>query len=361
LHRSLQSEVDSIDAALATTYSADAVCSQVGLNAVLDSVLTLCPSELAKGFCLTESASADLLQRHPPLAMMNALDYSSPLELIRGEGALAALALTRISEDRDWQTRYKQLLSERTAGDFEARAIGFLSVDSQRYRRAFMSSKQPVKLWRMTHNKETGLVVCLTSDPATPFRTPLLQYVLVFMHYYFETAYASRYYRQVVERDPGGLGREVVNTIDSHREKLTFFYSNVYSENLFWQQAIELFARAFPGPAIQWFTSTSARGEYCVSTGIQNIVVSLNLVDHLWNMNFLSHAGMESFQHDAIYFLYHFRGALWQEVFSELTGLGPEMEQLIVEHLGLGDSRLTQRLLSERPVRPAYAVRTAAQ
>ena len=356
LHDALQSEVQALETVLAGAYEHDAVCSRAGLQAVIGDIHQRCLQESATGLCLKEEAAAELLQQHPPVAMVDALGYSSTAELMRGEGALGTLALTRTTENREWQARYKQLLSACTADDFEQRPVGFLAVDSHRYRRAFMSSKQPPKLWRMTHNKESGLVVCLTPDDPTRFQTPLLQYVLVFMHYFFETAYASRYYREVAARDPDGLGREVVNTIDSHREKLTFFYSNVYSENLFWQRAVDLFARTFPGPAIDWFASTTARGEYCVSTGVQNIVVSLNLVDHLWNMNFLGHAGMNTFQHDAIYFLYHFRGALWQEVFDELTGLGPEMEDLIVEYLGLGDSILTHRLLAPRRAAAGVAV-----
>ena len=201
----------------------------------------------------------------------------------------------------------------------------------------------------------------MTPDDPSRFRTPLLQYVLVLMYYFFETAYASAHYRQVAERSPAGLGRALVDTIDSHREKLTFFYSNVYSENLFWERAIQLFRRSFPGPEIDWFANASARGEYCISTGVQNIVVSLNLVDHLWNMNFLGQAGMESFQHDPIYFLYHFRGALWQEIFSEITGPGAEMDDLIVEHLGLGDSSLTEQLLVQGRERQAFTLRTAAR
>jgi L-glutamine-phosphate cytidylyltransferase len=348
LHGALQSEVHAIESALGRVYDADAVLSAAGLESVIRDVSRRCPPEFSTGLCLKAEVAAELLRRHPPVAMMEALGYSTAHQLMRGEGPLTALALTRTTENREWQVKYKQLLSARTAEDFEQRPLGFLAADSQRYRRAFMSSKQPPKLWRMTHNKESGQVVCLTPDDPTRFQTPLLQYVLVFMHYFFETAYAARYYQQVAARDPEGLGQAVVNTIDSHREKLTFFYSNVYSENLFWQQAVELFARTFPGAGIEWFTSTTARGEYCVSTGVQNIAVSLNLVDHLWNINFLGHAGMDSFQHDAIYFLYHFRGALWQEIFNELTGLGPTMEDLIVEYMGLGDTILTERLLAER-------------
>jgi L-glutamine-phosphate cytidylyltransferase len=355
LHRALQSQVDRMDATLSGVYGPDSVSSEDGLRAMTGHIETLCPQALRDGFCLRENAAAELLQQHPPVTMMDALGYASASELIRGEGSIAAVSLTRATEDPGWQVRYKELLARRTADDFERRPIQFLPVDATRYRSAFMNSKQPRKLWRATHNKEAGVIACLTHDDPTRLRTPCLQYALVSMHYFFETAYASQYYRQVAARDPEHLGRAVVSSIDSHREKLTFFYSNVYSENLFWDKALELFGRAFPGPEIEWFKGASARGEYCLSTGVQNIVVSLNLVDHLWNMNFLGHAGMESFQHDTIYFLYHFRGALWQEVFSELTGLGPQMEELIVANLGVGDAVLTERLLAERRGREMYA------
>jgi hypothetical protein len=304
---------------------------------------------------LTEDAAADLLLSHPPAVMIDALGYGSARELVAREGAIPALSLTRATEDPDWQARYKDLLATRTADDFTPRRIELMPVDSRRFRGAFMSSKQTRKLWRATHAKETGVVVCLTHDDPDSLRTPRLQYVLVAMHYFFETAYASRHYRTAAARDPERLGREVVNTIESHREKLTFFYSNVYSENLFWEKALDLFARAFPGRAVDWFRAVSARGEYCRSTGVQNIVVSLNLVDHLWNMNLLGNAGMDSFQHDTIYFLYHFRGALWQEIFNELTGLGSTMEELIVENMGVGDAVLTDRVLAGFRAKPAYA------
>jgi choline kinase len=356
VHRALQAAVETMDAALETVFGRDAVSTPAGLRALTSHIAALCPTPLQLGFCLTESAAADLLHRHPPVMMLDALGYRSTSELVRREGPIAALSLTRTTEDPGWQVRYKELLATRTADDFEPRAIQFLPVDAARYQRAFLNSKQPRKLWRATHNKEAGVVACLTHEDPSSLRTPLLQYTLVSMHYFFEAAYASRHYQRVAERDPEGLGTAVVNTIDSHREKLTFFYSNVYSENLFWERALELFAQAFPGPEIEWFRRASGRGEYCLSTGVQNLVVSLNLVDHLWNMNFLGHASMESFQHDAIYFLYHFRGALWQEVFSALIATeGHDIEELIVENLGVGDARLTEQLLAGLRDRAAVA------
>ena len=355
VHRALQSQVDAIEGALAATFGDRLIAHLDGLRAMTAHVEDLCRPSLTAGFCLTDAAAEALLESHPPVTMMSALGYGSVRDLVAGEGPIPALSLTRATEELDWQTRYKELLAARTADDFAPRELQFLAVDSRRFRAAFMGSKQPRKLWRATHAKETGVVACLTHEDPGSLRTPLLQCVLVAMHYFFEAAYASEHYRRSATRDPAGLGREVVNTIESHREKLTFFYSNVYSENLFWEKGLELFARAFPSPAIAWFRNASARGEYCRSTGVQNIVVSLNVIDHLWNMNLLGHAGMEAFQHDTIYFLYHFRGALWQEIFSELTGLGPTMEDLIVENMGVGDSVLTDRVLARMRTPPVYA------
>jgi choline kinase len=362
IHRALQGNVERIDSSLESVYGRECVFSVDGLREMTTHIASLCPPALMDGYCLTESAAAALLEQHPPVTMIDALGYRSTSELLRREGAIPAVSLARATEEPDWQVRYKELLACRTADDFETRPIQFLPVDASRYQRAFMNSKQPRKLWRATHNKEAGVVACLTQDGSMSLRTPLLQYALVAMHYFFETAYASRHYELVAARDPERLGRAVVDTIDSHREKLTFFYSNVYSENLFWERALDLFARAFPGPEVEWFRGASARGEYCLSSGIQNIVVSLNVVDHLWNMNFLGQAGMESFQHDTIYYLYHFRGALWQEVFSELTNTAAaDMEAVIVENLGVGDATLTERLLAELREPSPYAASGVSQ
>jgi len=358
LHRQVQRSVETIEHDLACVYSPDIIETPEGLADMMADLISHCPVDLRSGFCLTDDAAAALLHRHPPRMMMDALGHASIQDLLRHEQPRAALALTRTTEDPEWQVAYKNLLSQATADDFEERDLEYLAVNSERYRAAFVNSKQPAKLWRITHSKETGLVAALTPDPGVSLRAPLLQYALVFVHYFFETAFASSYYRQVAGKAGDTVGREVVNTINTHREKLTFFYSNLYSENLFWDRALDLFAEVFPGQEIEWFRRTRARGEYCLSTGVQNIVVSLNLIDHLWNLNFLSHASLEAFQHDTIYFLYHFRGALWQEVVTEIAGLGAERESIIVEHLGLGDAALTRRLLE--PVRRGSATRVAA-
>jgi len=270
--------------------------------------------------------------------------------LLTSEDPLSIVAMSRITEDESWQAQYKRLLADLTVDDFETRPIGFFVADTERYRPAFVNSKHPPKLWRISHNKETGIITCLTLDDAERFRAPLLQYVLVFIHYVFETALASQYYRQVAHAGSARLGEEVVASIYSHTTKLTFFYSNVYSENLFWDRALRVFADAFGGSGVGLLAELSDCGEYVPSSGVQDAIVSLNMVDHIWNLNFLGHGvGVDTFEHDTIYFLYHFRGALWQAMVNELTGIeSEEMQSLIVSNLGTGDTALTDRLLAAR-------------
>jgi hypothetical protein len=279
---------------------------------------------------------------------MAALGHRTVASLLRQENALNVVAMCRTTEDDEWQARYKLLLATLTRDDFEHRPIRFYVADTPRFRPAFINSKHPPKLWRISHNKETGVITCLTLEAPVSFKVPLLQYLIVFIHYYFEAGFASRFYELVALRGGRALGQEIVDSIYSHTQKLTFFYSNVYSENLFWDRALEVFARAFDNDDVRFFTGCSDCGEYVPSTGAQDAIVSLNLVDHIWNLNFLGHGvGVDTFQHDAIYFLYHFRGALWQRIVNELTGMdSQQMEDVIVRHLGIGDDALTRRLLS---------------
>jgi len=348
IHRTLEALLLGIERQLCARFPGADLTTAAGLAELLAQVSPLCPSEAGDGFVLTEGAAVRLLQRLPPPALMAAIGQSSLRGLLGSEEPLNVIAMCRTTEDDEWQTRYKHLLAELRVEDFERRPIRYFVAHTPKYRAAFINSKHPPKLWRISHNKEAGVITCLTLDESLSFKMPLLQYLVVFIHYYFEAGFASRFYRLVAEEGHRPFGEEIVNSIDSHRQKLTFFYSNVYSENLFWDRALEVFAAAFPSEEMRFFASTSACGEYVPSSGAQDVIVSLNAVDHIWNLNFLGHGvGVDTFQHDTIYFLYHFRGALWQAIVNELTGLDRrEMEDVIVRHLGVGDARLTNRLLT---------------
>jgi L-glutamine-phosphate cytidylyltransferase len=348
IHRALEARILEIESQLARTYDSSSLSSASALDQVLENVLRLCPPEVGNGFVITEACALRLLEALPPAALMAALGHSSLASLLRQENALDVIAMCRTTEDDEWQARYKQLLAGVTVEDFERRPIRFFVADTPKYRPAFINSKHPPKLWRISHNKEAGVITCLTLEQSVPFKVPLLQYLIVFIHYYFEAGFASRFYESVARGDGRPLGQEIVDSIYSHTQKLTFFYSNVYSENLFWDRALDVFSNAFGSDDVRFFASCADCGEYVPSSGAEDAVVSLNLIDHIWNLNFLGHGvGVDTFQHDTIYFLYHFRGALWQRIVDELTGIDRHgMEELIVRHLGIGDAALTGRLLT---------------
>jgi L-glutamine-phosphate cytidylyltransferase len=348
IHRALERRLLAIESQLGRTYDPASLSRAAALDEVLADVLTLCPSDVGNGFVITESCAVRMLEELPPPALMAALGHPSLPSLLREENPLDVVAMCRTTEDNDWQARYKQLLAAVTVDDFERRPIRFFVADTPKYRPAFINSKHPPKLWRISHNKEAGVITCLTLEEPVPFKVPLLQYLIVFIHYFFEAGFASRFYESVARADGRPLGEEIVDSIYSHTQKLTFFYSNVYSENLFWDRALEVFAGAFDSDDVRFFSGCADCGEYVPSSGAEDAVVSLNLIDHIWNLNFLGHGvGVDTFQHDTIYFLYHFRGALWQRIVNELTGIDRgRMEELIVRHLGIGDAALTGRLLT---------------
>jgi choline kinase len=348
IHRALESLILAIERQVSSRFPGADLTSEAGVADVLTEVSTLCPPDIGDGFVLTAKAAVRMLEQVPPAALIGALGHPSLKSLLRSEDPLNIVAMCRTTESDEWQARYKQLLAGLQPDDFERRPIRFFVADAPKYRPAFINSKHPPKLWRISHNKETGIITCLTQDEPLPFKVPLLQYVIVFIHYFFETGFASRFYRLAAEQGTRPFGEEIVDSIYSHRQKLTFFYSNVYSENLFWDRALAVFASAFPCAEVQFFASTIGCGEYVPTSGAEDVVVSLNLVDHVWNLNLLGHGvGVDIFQHDTIYFLYHFRGALWQAIVNELTGIErQEMENLIVGHLGIGDAKLTSRLLT---------------
>lgn len=345
IHEALQRAIVRIDDGLDRRYGRAAAFSARGLDEVIADVLARLPASARRRFCLTERAAVGLLELDPPRAMIDALGYGSTSALVQAEGPLTVLTLTRITEDAVWQERYKSRVASLTAAAFEERPVAHVAIDSSRYRSAFMNSKQPPKLWRVTHSKEAGLIATLTPDDPLRFQTPLLQYVLAVLHYVYETMYASRSYTQAAAVDPAGLGRHVARTIDSREARLTFFYTNVYAGNLYWDNAIRTFAGLFPSDEASWFSDASARGEFCESAAVQPVVAALNLIDQLWNLNFLGAGGIGAGGSDGMSFLYHFRGALWQEAIGAVTGLGDRLEPFVVDSLGDGDLTMTQRLL----------------
>jgi L-glutamine-phosphate cytidylyltransferase len=347
IDNALQNKIENIEKELGKIYT-NSIYSKEGLKSIIENVFSSCPEELKNGLYLKESTAISLLEKCPPKGLMNHMKCSSLPELLKKENPLDIISLSRHTEIISWQTKYKKFLSDLTAKDFENRKLRWILVDSDKYKALLSNSKQPQKPWGISHSKETGTMMCFTLDDKKLIKAPLLQCVIVFMHYFFETAYASLYYKHVSENNPDTLGKEVVNSFTDPADRLPLFYSNSYSENLFWKKAIELFNKTFLIEEAKYFSDSIGCGEYSNSEKPNDTIISLNIIDQLWDINFSGQSEIiKSFKYEDISFLYHFRQALWQKIFRDIMGLDEEkMDNIIIQNLGLGDVSFTKKVNS---------------
>ena len=314
-----------------------------GLKNTVRYIYSLCPDSLKRGPFLKESVARSILRKHPPVQMLEHVPKSE----IRLLSPLSVLALTRFTETKAWQDTYLDMLSGLSSRHFTEREMRCLVVDSRALAGVLTLAGEKQKPWRISHNKEAGIIICFSLDEAHTLPAPLTQYVAVFMHYFFETASAAEFSRYIITTDRAHLGERLKSVIRSHAQKFDFFHPNAYSEHLFWERATELMSASFPHIAeLQFFADTVDCGGYLA--GAENgEIVSLNLIDHLWNVN-LAHqkSTSEYFGEKRASFLYHFREGLWYDIFRNLLGFTKEeMRQKVIRALHLGDRPFTSRMI----------------
>jgi hypothetical protein len=340
----LRNKILSIERTLAESPSWKPLGEKDGMKNSVRFIYSLCPSELKRGFFLKESYAKEALKKMPPLQLFSHV----PRGEVSALSSLSVLALTRFTESREWQHKYLSWLATLHASSFEEREIKCLVIDSKVFDGVLRLAGEKQKPWRISHSKETGIIMCMTLDEKERLVAPFVQYTAVFMHYFFEVALPAQLFRFVRETEPEKLGMRIKEVILSGSQKFPFFHPNAYSEHLFWDRALKLFQASFPHiQEFSFFTDTIGCGGVLPSTGGEE-VVSLNFIDHVWNIN-LAH--LEStrayFGGKRTSFLYHFREGLWYEIFRNLLGLSEElMDSAVILRLHLGDQPFTNSMLS---------------
>ncbi len=282
-----------------------------------------------RGLFLKESSARSLLQRHPPERLTEAVHKGSL-------DSRAVLALTRHTETDEWQHAYQALITSLTSEDFEERELSYQVIDQDLYGSILHTHRW--KPWLISHNKETGIINCFTyQNPG--FSAPLLQFISVFMHYIEETASAGIFFTQAATHTPGRFGERISASITNTSDMFGYFQPHVYSETLFWKRAgMRLFALV-PTPEAKFFSEVFDCG---------SDTLSLNFVDLLWDIN-LSHNrdAAEYFGERSAYFTYHFREALWYEIFRELLSMDHEsFGKAVIAELDKGDWTFTKKLIA---------------
>lgn len=334
----LQQVIGGLEEHLAEQYAVHALHETATLHTLINTLHTTIPAK-TQGLFLTEKAAARLLAQHPPTVL------AQSFEKLIATSPCAALALTRHSEPPAWQDTYLAALKTLGPDAFEVRDIRIQTVDASLLAQALATSGQKEKPWRMSHNKETGYINCFTVAPHDLVPATLLQCIALLHHYYYETESAGRLLH-MHHTDPAPIA---VAMITSGAKRLPYFHPNTYSEHMFWEKALVSLAPLFPDTYAPYFLPFIAAGGM-LSTDTE-AVVSLNIVDQLWDKNLGQHDAARRYfgSTHTEHFLYHFREAMW---FSALGALweernpGQDFRTLVLDHLHLGDTPLTEKVLS---------------
>lgn len=337
----MREKVLAIEAALAKLPVWRPLHDKDGLKNSVRYIYSLCPQEKKRGLFLKESVASEILHEMPPAQLLAHV----PKKEVNTLSPLSILAITRFTETKEWQDAYLERLSKLSARHFIERDIRCLVVDSNAFEGVLKLAGEKQKPWRISHNKETGIISCFTLDEAHALPAPLTQCLAVFMHYFFEIVSSSESANAVARKHPEKFGAHLKSIIRSHAQKFEFFHPNTYSEHLFWERATDLMVASFPDiEELQFFQDTIDCGGY-----VDDAIVSLNLIDHIWNVNLAGQAATKTYFGDAhVSFLYHFREGLWYDLFRLLLGLTrEEMREATVQSLHQGDKPFTAMMLEK--------------
>lgn len=340
LNTLIQQQIVLIEQQLTDYFKEYQLYTSEGYQKFIDNIFQRFQPREKLGFFLNMTAAKRILQLHPPKGLMDFLDVKIIEDLFEIMSPLDVVTLSRNTEAPAWQAVYKNELFKLTKNDFEARPIGYLILDFKKYAHVIRNSGQPEKPWRLSHNKITGSIMCFNVVEPGIFITPFLQYAAVFLHYCFETFYAGRYYSLIAEVSPEKLGKAVVNSFTEHDGKFSFFNPNVYSEAVYWEDAISLLIKEFKFSGLDFFADTIDCGGF-YGDGQDRTAVSLNLADHLWNVNLKK-----------TIFLYHFREDWWKRTLQAAVRLTDvDFTAETVHNLSLRDQEFTDYIINKARVK----------
>lgn len=295
--------------------------------------------DIQRGTFLKNTKIIEFLIAHPPVNLLEHYGEDSSETLIEVMDPKSILALTRHSESKEWQHHFHKLVETVSSHDFEERDIHVCAVDSASVYSLFKRNKHHIKPWRLSHNKEAGVITLFTITEEEQIPTPHLLQAAVFLHYLFEIRYASQFFVQHTNED--SIGKRIAALIRNDRKSFSFLTDkNVYDETRYWDHAIESLTTKICPESLGVFRATAAVGGIEVQR-----LVSCNLVDALWNMN-ISKASSSYFGSPVDYFDYHFKQSLWCNLVRSTSGCAEEQyTRVLISNLEKDDEYLTHQFM----------------
>ncbi|HEX7259568.1 MAG TPA: hypothetical protein VF272_01400 [Candidatus Saccharimonadia bacterium] len=290
-------------------------------------------------FALKYERAGEMLQQHPPQALMQRLGYTDCAAMVAGEDLAELFIAIRFTEGEDWLNEFNGLYKDLEATDFEERPIRLVRFDARKWGDVaahFIVKKKHLN----THSKEMGVIAIL--PPIAPHMAAIsLKVLTVTLHYYNEVRLYSAYFKllrhkanfgeilsetliadtpkvsitanhhvhwRVIQRYYGKIGES-----DKHPE---VFQPHLQPEDLHWRAAEKMLYQVDPEMAV-W------RDMDYVGVLKDRDIITFNLMDIV-----LSFANEVPYEER---YLYHFSEALWNEVFARYMGQKTLEKELLIK------------------------------
>jgi len=284
---------------------------------------------------MKDEVAKNFLRETPPVRIMERLGYTDVNEMLDKENLYEVYGALRFAEDDDWLMEFNKKYERLTPDDFADRDIALVVMPKERWgdiAEHFIKKKRHFH----THLKELGVILILppTEDRMLGLATKLMS---LSFHYYNEVRLYSAFFKlqqvkpnfgkifvDTLNADPGNhaimAGQNVHwRVIQRYFGKLKdeyhpeVFEPHVQPEDLHWRKAEDLMYQI--DPELEFWKGLDYVGEM-----YDGEPLTFNFMDVS-----LSYANDISYEDR---YVYHFREALWNEVFMRYMG-----EQVLEEQI----------------------------
>lgn len=288
------------------------------------------------GWFLKESKAKEMLRHMPPLAIMERLGYHLVSQLLEHEDVYELFLALRFVEPPDWLNDFDRMYMDLKPEDFEPRDIHVVPFALTKWGDVadhFIQKKRH----NITHSKEMGAIAIMPMKQAHMKGVTLKIFPLI-IHYYNEIRLYSTFFKLMqTKKNFGAIVSDTLiadpahikmtdnahihwRVIQRYFAKLTgekhpeIFEPHVQPEDLHWRRAEDVMYDI--DPELEFW-----KGLDYVAVLKDKDTITFNLMDVSL-----------SYSNDIAYedrYLYHFREALWNEVFARYMGEKALEEQLL--------------------------------
>ncbi len=293
------------------------------------------------GWFLREAKARDMLRHMPPLAVMDRLGYHLISQLLERENIYELFLALRFVEDPAWLNDFDRLYHDLTPADFESRQIKVVPFAANKWgdvAEHFIQKKRH----NITHSKEMGAIAVMPMRQ-THMTGVTLKVMPLLFHYFNEIRLYSSFFKLMqTKKNFGAIISDTLIADPAHIRMLDnahihwrviqryfgklpnerhpeIFEPHLQPEDLHWRRAEEILYDL--DPELEFWRGLDYVG---VLKGPAHDTVTFNLMD-------LSLGYSNAIGYDDRY-LYHFREALWNEVFARYLG-EKVLEQQLLEKL----------------------------